>query len=365
MAAVYKSIGTYVSSIDNITVDVPAGVVAGDLLIIAVFSANQTVTAPAGWQTYAPASVGISVAGAPDVTIAITLLYKIAGLTETSVVIADTGNVTGGVMLAISGASTTTPFHAAATANNIGAVDNNFSLPAVPITGTDKLVLYFVAPNRDTNSNSFFSNWTAGLTEIFDQTTSTATGTGLGIAVRTAAADSTSVTAATVRAGSSVLAVFSTVAINVPLELAATTTISAQITGILTDRITFDSVATASLTASSELTTSIELAGITNVTLADTAQLFTSTPISGTINVDLNTFASSLLLRPQLAGTAIISTSSTIINTYEYVPSPLLYYTKHSNSSYYAGSKLTLVYSPNRDTVLTSPIRAPTLLSLP
>jgi hypothetical protein len=76
--------GTFTSGAAALTVPQPAGIQAGDLLLLFVETANQAMATPTGWTqvTNSPQSTGTAAAAGG---VRLTVFYKIAGASETSV----------------------------------------------------------------------------------------------------------------------------------------------------------------------------------------------------------------------------------------------------------------------------------------
>ncbi|MFN3626747.1 MAG: hypothetical protein ACK4S3_02575 [Parvibaculum sp.] len=159
-----------------------SGRASGDLLFIAVMTANQAVTI-SGWTevaTYSPQSRGT--AGAAG-GVRLTLFSKTSDGTEGNVTTSDSGDIqyaAGLVVRGYSGASATIDTGAG---NNVAATTSG-SFGGVTTTGSDRLIASFVATDRDAAAASWtptgYGNLANGA-ERFDNGTATNTGGGIAI----------------------------------------------------------------------------------------------------------------------------------------------------------------------------------------
>ena len=188
MAISYVGIGTYNSGSAGITVATPSGIAAGDLLVAAVETANQTITtSSSGWTTYTGTAGGT--AGAAG-GIRCTVFYKITDGSDTGIVLNDSGNHQLGVMLAYRGVDSSSPINASASQYN--ASSTTLTCPSVTTTVANTAIIAIAAIDRDVATTTQVSGWTctfsASIVEVFDRTVTTGQGGGLGIATEFAAA---------------------------------------------------------------------------------------------------------------------------------------------------------------------------------
>jgi hypothetical protein len=178
------------------SVALPAGITAGDVLIILAQSSNQAITAPAGWteiDSQARMAGGTAAAAGAN---RLAVFWKRAGASESAVAITNPGNHIECAMLAFRGCETSgnpwsdvgVAFFAASNAYmawmtaatqwlNGGSVSSG----AFNTTINDSLVVLIVAHSRDVANDNII--WGAGtfLTSratLTDQITNTGTGGG-------------------------------------------------------------------------------------------------------------------------------------------------------------------------------------------
>lgn len=184
------TVGGLASGATNITPALPSGWQPDDILVMMVETANEAVTAPAGW-TQAPNSP-VSQTNA-DVT-RLTVLYRRAVAGDGNPTITDPGDHAGARIIAVSGCVTTgDPWDVTA-----GAPDNTSSTTADIPTGTttarNGLVVVGVATGLSGVANSAqHSAWTnagllqgpasaAGMVERFDSRYTAGNGGSIGCA---------------------------------------------------------------------------------------------------------------------------------------------------------------------------------------
>jgi PKD repeat protein len=181
MAVAFRAAGTLTTSTSSgtHTVNYPAGVAAGDLLVIQMVVTVGTLTTPAGWTNlYGPfteSGFGAAVHY---------LFYKIAGGSEpsTMTVTKSAGNAAAAVMSAYTGADTTTPIDVFATAVQPTSGTSGSS-PSVTTTKANTMLLRlctaFAGPAATTPAGT--------VTERYDVTWSF-NSTGLELGTETQAA---------------------------------------------------------------------------------------------------------------------------------------------------------------------------------
>jgi len=109
-APAVRSVGTAASGTGNITPGLPAGHTTNDILLLFVETANQAVTAPAGYTQIGPQN-GAGTAASSGAT-RLAIFWKRDGGSESAPTVTDAGNRTQGVIIAVSGCRTTdNPFY--------------------------------------------------------------------------------------------------------------------------------------------------------------------------------------------------------------------------------------------------------------
>lgn len=197
----YVGKGAFQSGTGALTVPVPSGYRSNDLLLLAVESENQTINTPTGW-TQAPSSPQGTGTAAAAGSVRLGLFYKIATGAEASVSVADTGDHTTGIMIAVRGVDPADPIH-----KNAGSVDSSatstITFPSVTTTQENTLIAMFAGLDKDladsdTVTGSFTNANLSSITERHDQTVASADGGGILIVTGVkATAGSTGTTTAT------------------------------------------------------------------------------------------------------------------------------------------------------------------------
>ena len=210
------SLGAYAPSITGPVVPVPEWYADGDVLVLLVTSANQSIATPSGWTQVANSPQSTGTAGAAG-GVRLAVFYKVVSGVQSNLTLADSGDYTIGQMATFRYANPTTPIDVTAGSVKSSATGTTFTLPAVTTTAVNDLVLLCVGQDRDLDSTANLSAWTnANLSDILehiDRTISNNTGGGLGLATGgKATAGSTGTT--TVTSAAATTAAFLTVALN-------------------------------------------------------------------------------------------------------------------------------------------------------
>lgn len=346
MAIGYRLIGTFTQSAAAPTVTLPTGTTAGDLLILVVHTANEavTVTSPSGYTqvTNSPVSTGTAAAAGG---VRLTVFWKIAGASEPSVVLSDSGSVTGAAIIGITGHDPVTPIHATAASVQATAV-TNWTLPSLAVTGSRlKSPLWLIAQDRDgnsTNNLSAFSN-SGGFsgTKQLDETTNTGAGGGLAVYTTVSTIDAGTITTSTVTSSTATTAAFMTLAINEaipPIDLFADSTVSVTATGSINTSIRLAANATMSVTSNQpELVTPFTLIYADSVFSAAAAG-----NLSTSIRLAANSASSIAANTPSLNTSIILAANSTMSIS----SSPTIY----GYATFFANSSLGIESSGSIDT---------------
>jgi hypothetical protein len=181
MAVTYSAKGAFASGTGALTVAVPTGYAAGDLLLMVCESANQTFTTPTGWTALSTAGTGTAgTAGA----VRIACFWKIAGASEASVTVADTGDHTTAIMFLFKGNNLTNPIIQAT--STTAAANTAVTFPALTVSKAGTMIVYALASDRDSASTANFNTWAnsqlVSVTEAHDQTHTSGFGGGVGMA---------------------------------------------------------------------------------------------------------------------------------------------------------------------------------------
>lgn len=182
-APTFIGIGASAEGVGALTVALPPSSATGDLLLMAVETANQPVATPSGWNV-AHAAQGTGTAAA-DAATSIQLFWKFQGAGEGSAAVADGGNHQIAIISAWRGVDTTTPINAS-NGDVLATANNDVIIPGVTTTVDDCMIVGVVAMSRDLNTTGtqFQSTWAnaslTSVTEFMDEGTDQGTGGVLG-----------------------------------------------------------------------------------------------------------------------------------------------------------------------------------------
>ncbi|OGG91017.1 hypothetical protein A3H16_02230 [Candidatus Kaiserbacteria bacterium RIFCSPLOWO2_12_FULL_53_8] len=175
--------GTFTSGTGALAVPDPAGIQAGDVLLMCVSTDNGDVTTPTGWTEETVSSPqGTGTAGAVT-AVRSEVFYRVAtSTTANTFAVADTTGYSTAITTAFRGVSTTTPIDISA-----GSVETAsttaMSFPAVTTTVPNALIYQCAGLNDDeadtTNASGEANAALTTLTEQHDQTVISGTGGGL------------------------------------------------------------------------------------------------------------------------------------------------------------------------------------------
>lgn len=154
----------------------------GDLVLLFLCTANETVSPPSGWNRIGT-GVGIGTAGTAGAA-RIEVYYRIAAGGETGTTIPDAGDHLSGFMAVYRGVDTSNPIEIFQTAY-ADVASTSIAFPQITTTVDNCLILNAIASDVD-SSAARISGWTnsslSDLTEQMDYGTSFGFGSGLGYA---------------------------------------------------------------------------------------------------------------------------------------------------------------------------------------
>ncbi len=199
----FVSAGSLGAGTGTVTPGAPASRQAGDILILLVESANQSVATPSGWTVIANNGTGT----AGNITATAISSFWLLDTTGSAAMptLADSGEHTIAVCLAFRNVDQTTPINTSATSVAASAA-TSVTIPAVTPTVAGCLIVGAVTNSSDTATSQGSGYANAGLssiTEIFDGNSTQGGGGGISVfsGVR-AAASSTGTTSATLATSS-------------------------------------------------------------------------------------------------------------------------------------------------------------------
>lgn len=182
MAVARTSTGSLFSSAASGTATFAAGATAGDLGILIVETANQTITTPTGWT--GPVATGTGTAGAAAATM-LQIFYRASitsGEVSGGIAISDSGDHQNAVLLTYSGHNTSGPINTSAV-TTITPASTSASCSAITVNTSD-VFLAVIATDRDsatvsTNTSAAWSNVTGSNSFIENLSSATAAGGGI------------------------------------------------------------------------------------------------------------------------------------------------------------------------------------------
>ncbi len=133
----------------------------GDLLLLFIETANEPVTAPAGWSI--AFELGTGTAGASDAT-RLTILSRVAQLGDVDPTVTDVGDHQEGHAVAFRGTNGLTIGNTAS--DVLTSPSGTITCPGIATTGPDRMILLLATTPQDTSSWPGDSGWTnANLTD--------------------------------------------------------------------------------------------------------------------------------------------------------------------------------------------------------
>lgn len=184
MAITFVNKGTLGAGTTLATPGLPAALLAGDLLLLAVHTPNQAVTTPAGWTpiTSSPVSTGTAnLAGGTRIS----GYYRFWQSGDVAPAVAVTGGgCTVAMIFAYRGVDLTTPFDGVTpTTNIVAAASTTLTMAGITTVTSNARVVHLVARDQDLSNAAAVAtpvnaNLT-GMTERHDQVVNTGVGGGI------------------------------------------------------------------------------------------------------------------------------------------------------------------------------------------
>lgn len=197
MAVSFIVAPTATGSTTSLTIAIPAEVQENDLMLLIVESANEVVsiTSPSGWVEVPNSLVSIGTPADINAT-RLTLFYKLATTSESSVVIADAGDHVLGTIAVFRGIDLISPFHKIATGFSESAI-TSLSFPSVITTADDCMIVNIMTSSaEDADKPSIVGSWSnaslGSLTERVDTNLKHGNGGSIAIATGTLATSGSS-----------------------------------------------------------------------------------------------------------------------------------------------------------------------------
>ncbi len=177
----YVARGSLSSSLGSVNLAMPAGIASGDLLLMALETADETVATPSGWAVVTGSPQSVS--GATRLS----LFWKRASAGEAAVNVADPGDHVLGCVLGFRGCATIgNPFDVIVGGTE-AVSDTSLSATGGTTTKANCLIVVVMAGDASVASGAHFSSWTnADLASISNKADgSTTLGNGGMLAVTT------------------------------------------------------------------------------------------------------------------------------------------------------------------------------------
>lgn len=187
MAISFVAAGTFASGTTTAAPGLPAGVAAGDLLILAVETANVAVATPAGWNvaTSSPVSTGpANTAGG----IRLSVFWRFFQTGDTAPSVSATGaDHTTARIHAFRGVDSATPFDGVTPTTSTAAASTTLTMPGLTTVTANAWVVHLVGRDEDNGSTNGVTGaptnaGLTGLAERTDQVVNAGSGGGLFVA---------------------------------------------------------------------------------------------------------------------------------------------------------------------------------------
>lgn len=207
MAVAFVNKGTFASGSGTVAPGIPASMVAGDLMVLVIHSANEAITGPTGW-TADPAFTahsGTAERGtggaAGGVMVRVFTRWWQSG--DAAPTVADTGNITAAIILGFRDVDSSDPFDSVTPVGLNAAASTTHTLTGVTTNTNGSMIVHATALDSDATSTAIIGAATnanlTSLTERHDQTVTTNNGGGLNVitgVMATAGASGNTTTAA-------------------------------------------------------------------------------------------------------------------------------------------------------------------------
>jgi len=171
----YVGAGAFASGTGALTVALPAAATSGDLLLLAVESANEAITAPSGWTELGQVGTGTAAAAAA-VRLGLFWRWYAAG----SVTVADTGDHTTARITAWRGCDPTGPISGSPATRVDSSNTTTLTTPTVTVPANG-IAVHAVGIDRDAATTDTELNAVTGATLVGSNTVTAGRGGGVGL----------------------------------------------------------------------------------------------------------------------------------------------------------------------------------------
>lgn len=228
MSISFVNKSAFASGTAALSVGAVTGVVANDLILLYVESANQAITTPTGFTIVPSSPVSTGTAAAAG-GVRLSVFYAFATGADTTTSVADSGDHTNAIKIAYRGVDSVTPFDATSTTGIKTPASTSSSFPSITTVSGNSLIVHASALDLDAASTATTGTPTnanlTGLIERHDQTVTSGLGGGLVIIDGTkVTAGATGATTATV---TSTIQVYLTSALREEVDTGTLTTTEA------------------------------------------------------------------------------------------------------------------------------------------
>lgn len=217
--AAFVSTTTAVGATTGPVIPALTGVVANDLLILTVTTANQAVATPSGWTQLPNSPMGRGTAGSAG-GLLLAVFYKIATGADATLTLADAGSFTLGHKIAFRGVNTSSPIAAYASGDPAPSLINNIFFADVTTTANNQTVVFIAATDFDAAMSNIANTYTdntgllVGLAERVDTAVTSGAGGSITVASATQPTVGTTDLSASIVGGSSTYTLSISLALN-------------------------------------------------------------------------------------------------------------------------------------------------------
>ena len=186
MAIAFVAAGTWTAGTTSIAPPLPSGMQAGDLMLLAIHTCNQAVSAITGWTQATTSPVSTGTANAAGGT-RITVYYRWWQSGDGAPTVAVTGGtVTNARIFGYRGVDPTTPFDGVTpVATTLATANATLTLTGLTTATPNAMLFFAVARDQDLNATTAVTAFTnanlTGIAERNDQVVNTGVGGGLWV----------------------------------------------------------------------------------------------------------------------------------------------------------------------------------------
>lgn len=184
MAITFVNKGTWGAGTTSFSPGIPAGMAAGDLMILTIHTCNQAVSAISGWTQITSSPVSTGTANTAGGT-RLTAYYRFWQSGDAAPTVSVTGGtVSNGIISGYRGVDPTTPFDAATpVATTLTPASTTLTMTGITTNSANACIVWSIARDQDLNNTTAVTAFTnanlTGITEVHDQVVNTSVGGGI------------------------------------------------------------------------------------------------------------------------------------------------------------------------------------------